>query len=110
VTVTREAVMTYPLGTDVVVTAQAVPPPVDGWHTSRQVPTFVLPADVHGLVSLDHAARVAAGIMATVAPAGTILHLSLAAVDSAVPVHSASFRVLSALTLQVVDPYLIDPY
>ena len=97
--------MSDTLGTDVVVTAQAVPPPVDGWHVSRQVPTFVLPADVHGLVSLDHAARVAAGILATVAPVGTVLHLSLGAVDSAVPVHAASYRVLSALTLQAVDPY-----
>jgi hypothetical protein len=35
----------------------------DGWTSTRQVPTFYLDENVQGIVSEDHAARVAADII-----------------------------------------------
>jgi hypothetical protein len=79
------------LSHDVTVTANVIGPAVDGWQSGgRQVPTFTLPANVHGLVSLHHAGRIAADILSTAAPAGTVLHLSLVHRDDAL---SVSYRV-----------------
>jgi hypothetical protein len=33
------------------------------WHGTRQVPTFFLDEDVQGIVSADHAARIAADVI-----------------------------------------------
>lgn len=52
------------------------------WHGSRSVPTFYLESDCQGIVSKDHAARLAAEI---INPVGSIapgdLHVSAYAVN-----------------------------
>lgn len=55
------------LTTDETVTVTATVSTVrDGWDSVRQVPTFMLSRRVQGITSLEHAARVAADVMASV--------------------------------------------
>jgi len=52
------------------------------WSSTRQVPTFSVPTAVHGLVSLAHAADVAADIVTTGAPDGARAVLALSTPDA----------------------------
>jgi hypothetical protein len=65
------------LTTDVTVVAQLARVTEDGWQSSRQVPTFTVPHGVHGLMSLGHAAVIAAEILAAQTPKGTEIILAL---------------------------------
>jgi hypothetical protein len=66
------------IGTDVIVTGSMYRRTPEGWESSRQIATFMLPHRTHGLMDLHHAARIAADILATYTPADTYISLGLA--------------------------------
>jgi hypothetical protein len=39
----------------------------EGWTSTRQIPTFYLNSDVQGMLSVEHARRVADDVIATIA-------------------------------------------
>jgi hypothetical protein len=73
--------VTTVIGTDVIVTGSMYRTTSEGWESSRQIATFMLPHRTHGLVDLHHAARIAADILATYTPADTYISLGLSTVD-----------------------------
>lgn len=47
----------------------------DGWTGSVQVPTFVLDANVQGIVSHRHALEIAGDVVLAGRPEGTVVHV-----------------------------------
>lgn len=42
----------------------------DGWTSTRELPTFILSADIQGIVDEDHARRIALDLLRTANPRG----------------------------------------